>query len=185
MAIGRHFAEKHSRFFLLMLLFVFLFSIITDIPAFASTYKMIDNDDAQGIYSNSYYGFSSTLNYGWWGDARKQASSSSAYYYRYNFDSNVPEVGQFTVSFKAYLASNDFTDTKAEYRVNYGGDSPGFKSAKINQNTAVSGWNTVYSGTVGYSSPVLNYSVSSVEVRPSGLSSSYGTGADGIEITIY
>ena len=52
-------------------------------------------------------------------------------------------------------------------------------------NTAVSGWNTVYSGTVGYSSPVLNYSVSSVEVRPSGLSSSYGTGADGIEITIY
>lgn len=194
----RHRKTKALALFSLVLALAIMFVVFAEVPVFASTVLLVDNDDAQG-HSNYSYGFGSHLNESgcYYGDARTQSTGTpssgySYYFYRYVYNTNsiVHRVGQFTADLEVYLNSNNFTDPAAKYYLHYNGDSSGTVIVKrvsganyVNQNTAPAGWYPYFATTtLGMLSPVLNYYADYVELRSSG-STGYTTGADAVYVT--
>lgn len=162
-----------------ILAFTLFFVIITDMPVFATTVKIVDNDDAQGHYvsSNGTWTYMSAGSL-YYGDARISASGNVNHYYRYTFDHYVKTVGPTSIKLRVYLNHADFTDPNAKYRIMH---SSGFSYGYLNQNNASAGWNTVIQTTVG--STGTTYYYTGADVYPSSYTG-YNTGADAVEVTI-
>lgn len=146
-------------FMVLMILFVSL----SDISVFASTIKLVDNDDTQGHsnynYSNAFSGYNNSSCYG--NDYRIKYYSSPGYYYEYIYNSSVQKTGSLSVSLSVYLNHIQFTDPEAVYRVYYrssAGSSESYVSRSINQDTAAAGWNALSNMIISSGSSYTYYS---------------------------
>ncbi len=174
--------RKRSKLFSLAIVFAFIFVIVSEVPVFASTIKVVDNDDAQGHTVASYGTWSYlSANSLYYADARISASGNKNHYYRYVFDHYIKVIGSTTLKLRAYLNHPDFTELTAKYRILYNGGVEYY--AYRDQNNAPPGWNIVLNNIpVGSSGNTYYYT--GAEVHPS-QNTGYSTGADAIEVTIY
>ena len=171
--------KKFIIIFSFVIAFAFLFVVCTDIPVFATTVKVVDNDDAQGhtVSSNGTWNYISASSL-FYGDARISASGNVNYYYRYTFDHYVKTVGPTSLQLRVYLNHVNFTDPDAKYRIMH---ASGNTYNYLNQNNAAAGWNTVIQTTIG--STGTTYYYTGADVFPSE-NTGYNTGADGVEVSI-
>ena len=146
-------------FMVLMILFVSL----SDISVFASTVKLVDNDDTQGHdnlnYNDAFSGYNSSSCYA--NNYRIKFYSSPGYYYEYIYNSSVQKTGSLSVSLSVYLNHLQFTDPEAVYRVYYrssAGSSESYVSRSINQDTAAAGWNDLSTMVISSGSSYTYYS---------------------------
>ena len=175
----RHRKTKALALFSIVVAFAFMFVVFAEVPVFATTIKVVDNDDAQGHTVDSYgtwtYMSANSLYYA---DARISTTGNSNYYYRYIFDHYVKVIGSTNVKLRVWLNHSDFDDTHANYRVANGS---GFVYGYINQDTASAGWNIIFDAPYGSSGSTYYYT--GVQVHPSTATAKH-TGADAVEVTI-
>ena len=154
---------KALTLFSLIVALAFMFVVFAEVPVFASTVKLVDNDDTQGHsnynYSNAFSGYNNSSCYG--NDYRIKYYSSPGYYYEYIYNSSVQKTGSLSVSLSVYLNHIQFTDPEAVYRVYYrssAGSSESYVSRSINQDTAAAGWNALSNMIISSGSSYTYYS---------------------------
>lgn len=176
-------SKKRKIFILisLVLSFALLFVVITDMPVFAATVKLVDNDDNQGHsnYNNGFTKYPDSNCYN--NDYRIRFYSNPSYYYEYIYNSVVQKTGSMSVYLSVYLNHLSFTDPEASYRVYYyssTGPTEYYVSTTINQDTAAAGWNPLTTMIISSGSSYTYYSPRT-QVRCSNHPYQH-TGADGI-----
>ncbi len=169
---------------------ILAFSTVNVLSASASTTwnsVIVDNDTIASGCSNSgsssLYAYKTGSNL-YNSDARYVYTSSQSTRYRWTFPPKRNWSAQY-FSARVYMYLNDsvFTDPYALYGVEHGTYGNTATVGTIDQDSAPSGWNSVYKSNIHSESLGGGFYIQSAVMSPSG-DSSKGTGADAIQVQI-